>query len=95
MNKLFLKKHLKIILLVGLPLYGILINLVVVNQYALLTNPVVVHIMAMLNLPFFYNKQMFQYEWSIHPVLNVISNLIFWIPVAILVNRRFNKTNTK
>jgi len=94
-TELFLKRHLKIILLVVLPLYGILINLVVYDQYALLTNPVVMIIQAILNMPFFYNESMFQYEWFIHPVLNVVSNLIFWIPVAILVSKFFNKINTK
>lgn len=88
----FFKQHLKIILLIGLPLYGFLINLVVVDQFSLLTNPGVMgFILPMLNMPFFYNKQMFQYEWFIHPVLNIISNLIFWIPVAILINRYVEK----
>lgn len=79
-----------------LPLYGFLINLVVVDQHALLTNPVVVSfILPMLNLPFFYNKDMFQYEWIIHPILNVVSNLIFWIPVAYFLDKYLEKRARK
>jgi hypothetical protein len=77
----------KILLLIGLPLYGIFINYLDQGLIALLLNPVSTIIMSILNLPFFYNQTMFQYEWIIHPTINVISNLIFWIPMALFINR--------
>lgn len=81
----------KILLLIGLPLYGIIVNYLDQGIISLILNPVSTIIMSMLNLPFFYNESMFQYEWIIHPIINVISNLIFWIPMAFFINKILDK----
>ena len=103
----FFRNYLKIILLVGLPVYGLSINYVVplvipyfsiptfYAYFLIFLNIGANSIGAMLNLPFFYNTSMFQYEWFIHPILNLASNLIFWIPVAIVINRYLEKRYKK
>lgn len=78
----------------ALPLYGILISSFNTALLFLL-NPVAMFIQGMLQLPFFYNPQMYQYTWFLNPFFVIVSNLIFWIPIAVLVNKRFNKINTK
>ena len=88
---IFFKKHLKIILLVVLPLYGFLMHPEYVGALAVYLNPVSIIIFALLDMPFFYDRDMYQYAWFIHPILNLASNLIFWIPAAIVINRYFEK----
>lgn len=92
---LFLKKHVKIILLVGLPLYGILINQIpLYGGLNWILNIGSLTIGAMLSMPFFYDKSMYQYEWFTIPFFMIISNLIFWIPTAIIINRYLEKRKT-
>ena len=87
---IFFKKHLKIILLVVLPLYGILISSFN-TALVFLLNPIAMTIDALMYGPFFYDKSMYQYEWFTIPFFMIISNLIFWIPVALLINRYLEK----
>ncbi len=87
---LFLKKHLKIILLIGLPVYGILISSINTALLFLL-NPIAMSIQAIMAMPFFYDKSTYQYEWFTIPFFIIISNLIFWIPIALLINKRFKR----
>ena len=77
----------KILLLIGLPLYGIFVNYSDQGIISLVINPVSTIIMSVLNLAFFYNQTMFQYEWIIHFIINVISNLLFWIPMAFFIHK--------
>jgi len=89
-----MKSRYKILVLVGLPLYGIFISSFNTALLFLL-NPVAMTIHAMLNMPFFYNESMFQYEWFIHPVLNIISNLVFWIPVGMSLIKYLEKRENR
>jgi len=81
-----MKSKLFYVLLIMLPLYGILISSFNTALLFLL-NPVAMTIQSFMALPFFYNKSMYQYEWFTIPFFMMVSNLVFWIPAAILINR--------
>jgi len=85
-----MKSRYKILILVGLPLYGILISSLNTALLFLL-NPGAMIIQEMASMPFFYNKSMYQYEWFTIPFFMIVSNLIFWVPVAILIRRYLEK----
>ena len=90
-----MKSRYKILILVGLPLYGILPFNFVDNGIIFFLNPIPIIIMSFMNVPFFYDKNMFQFEWLIHPILNIISNLIFWIPAGIILIRYLEKRENR
>ena len=81
-----MKSKLFYILLTMLPLYGILISSFNTALLFLL-NPVAMTIQSFLHLPFFYDKSMYQYEWFTIPFFMIVSNLVFWMPAAVMINR--------
>ena len=60
-----------------------------------LLNPGAMTIHAMISLLFFYDQSTYQYEWISMPFFMVVSNLIFWMPVAIMINRYVVRHNAK
>ena len=81
-----MKSKLFYMLLFMLPLYGILISSFNTALLFLL-NPVAMTIQSLLALPFLYDKSMYQYEWFTIPFFMIVSNLVFWMPVAVMIDR--------
>lgn len=86
-----MKTKYKILIFVGLLFYGILPFNFTDNGIIFFLNPVPIIIMSFMNASFFYDKDMFQYEWIIHSILNIISNLVFWIPVGMILIKYLEK----
>ncbi|MBS1268185.1 hypothetical protein [Nitrosopumilus sp. Nsub] len=94
-------------LLIGLPLYGILISffpMLTGNTYPIpgmmfYLNPIVSVMYIFFDFMIIdfnknYDFQNIDSDNVIYPIFLVIFNLLFWIPVAILINRYVEKRKT-
>ena len=89
MTEQFLRKHRKIVLLAVFLTYGI--SLYHTVYFVPILNYGAVMIMIWLHTLFFRDPSMHQYEWLTFPILNAISNLIFWSLVVILIDKYGSK----
>lgn len=87
----FIKNHLKIILLVSLPLFGIIMflfndeTLFRMNPASLLIfNPVT---------EYFIHDIYGENDFITIPFLIIGANLLFWIPVALVINKLVSRRN--
>lgn len=79
-----------IFLIIFLVSYGLIISSFNDARFFLL-NPGAMTIGALASMSFFFDKSLYRYEWFTHPLFMIISNLIFWIPTAIIINRYVEK----
>ena len=93
------KKIIFSLLIIGLPLFPILFSAITnftdikypIIGLAFYLNPVVFTMMIFLDFIIVDNFQNIDSDHIIYFVFFVIFNLIFWIPVALLINRYLEK----
>ena len=48
-------------------------------------------ITALLIGPFFYTPSTYPYEWFTYPAMNIAGNMLFWYPVAFIIDKLISR----
>ncbi len=82
----FIKNHLKIILVISLPLFGIVMFLFN-NETLFRMNPASLFLLHLRETEYFTQVILDPNNMVGVPFILIGSNLLFWVPVALLINK--------